>query len=156
MKRGLIIAAALLLAATAVACREDGEERTGELPVREQQTQLQNQPQPRTEADGRQVTIYNDRVEPRQITFQTGIPLQVQVNNQSSRDCSFYVGEFAKDTQIAAGQTGAMTFTVPAPATQGPQVGTQGVTGAMGCAGDSEREGRFVAEFRGVGTTSTR
>jgi hypothetical protein len=138
LRRWTAIVLTLLLLGLAVACDE------------EQGDEVSVEPTPRVpgvrapEPDVRiqEIEIYEDRVEPERLAITASTENQVQVANRGARDCTFFIGDFLTGLRVPAGETAKMGLTVP--------VGRDGETVAMGCAGDQDRQGTIVIEFKGV------
>ena len=139
------LAAAVLLIVFASACDEDegGKGDVAATPATPVGGVRGAFAEPRVE----EVVVYDDRLEPRQITVPAGVPVRVQVGNRSKTDCTFFVGDYLLDLKVPAGQTGAMAFTVPEVAQRGQDPST---TVTMGCKDDTRRQGTAVIEFTGL------
>lgn len=96
------------------------------------------------EADPREatVTVYDDRVEPRQLNITAAAPVQLRVVNQSRTPCTFFLGEYLSGLRVPVGAEERMSFTAPED--------RSGDTADMGCTGDPARQGSAVIEFKGV------
>ncbi len=96
------------------------------------------------EADPREatVTVYDDRVEPRQLNITASAPVQFRVVNRSRTPCTFFLGEYLSGLRVPAGGEDRMSFTAPED--------RSGDTARMGCEGDPARQGTAVIEFKGV------
>ena len=139
------LVASMLLIAFAVACDDDenGKGQVAATPVTPVGGVRGTNADPRVE----EVVVYDDRLEPRQITVPAGVPVRIQVGNRGKTECTFFVGDYLLDLKVQSGQTGAMAFTVPEVARRGQDPSS---TVMMGCKGDTRRQGTAVIEFTGL------
>ncbi len=146
MLRIATIVAAAVLAVAGVACNDNDSETssTGQNSGEAQRAGGAGVPEnPRLT----KVTVYDDRIEPRQLTLTAGVSIQMEVANRGQKDCTFSVGSYLQQLQVPAGQTVANSFTLSATSTTAPNSSD---TVTMGCEGDSSRQGKAVVEFKGV------
>jgi hypothetical protein len=155
MIRTLVGVGALALAVllVAAACSSD-EQNTNNVPpavpTEFQQgaapdigTQVPPLGQVRTE----KVTVEDGKLVPPQISLEAGVTASLEVTNNSSKDCTFFLGDLVQGFPVAKGHSVAKAFTVTAVSGQ-PFDTDRTVT--MGCQGDPSRQGSAVIAFRGV------
>lgn len=96
-----------------------------------------------------EVIIRDGGLQPPQITITAGVPTELKITNDSSKDCDFSIGNIVQSVKVPAGQATAQTFTAPGVTTEDGSTGTSH-TMTMGCDGDSTRQGSAIVEFKGV------
>ena len=116
--RLLFLAAVVGLGALAVGC-QDGTPDPGDedLPV-----------------EALEIDVLDDRLDPQEVEIRVPDRYQLIVNNKSSEDCLFSLGEYVRDLPVAAGTIGQIDFNLPPDDPPGPEL-------TMGCEGDEERQG---------------
>jgi hypothetical protein len=137
-KRWPVILLAALLIAFGAACDEDDGDEVSVEPT----PHVPGIRAPDTDLRIEEIEVYDDRIEPRQVNITASAGTQIQVANRGSQDCRFFVGDYLTGLQVPSGQTAKMGLTVP--------VGRNEDTVTMGCAGDEDRQGSAVIEFKGV------
>lgn len=93
------------------------------------------------------VDLYNDRIQPAQLTLSTGTVVDARVNNHGSRSCSFSMGDYVKAVNVPAGAHRNVRFTVDTPSGNPTSVEA---TMSMGCAGVEAQQGSLVVQFTGL------
>ncbi|MFN8556477.1 MAG: hypothetical protein U0531_03700 [Dehalococcoidia bacterium] len=93
------------------------------------------------------VTVFDDRLDPRQIAVSLGQPVTLEVTNRSGSECVFSAGGYLRGLRVPPGESRSQSFTVSSPAGATPPATA---TAPMGCEGDERRQGSFIVEFRGV------
>ena len=145
LTRAATIVASLVLLAGAVACDDDqtkNREETANPVGSEPQAQFGRASPEEQNLKTQKVEIRQDDVRPRQLEIQAAQPIQLEISNSGSSPCTFYLGSYIAGVQVAAGETARQSLTIP----QGGS--SQSVQ--MGCAGDDDRRGTAVIEFRGT------
>ena len=90
-----------------------------------------------------EIEVFQDRLEPEQVSPVAGTPLRLRVVNRSQSPCAFFAGDYLQDVQVAAGGSAEMSFTIPS--LPGPAGAETSLT-TMGCRGDQARTGRVVVQ----------
>lgn len=144
--RALVILALAGTLSLAAAARGKGDKGDGQNADRGNVTVTLATPYPYVSANAeiprvREVIVRDDGLNPSQVTVPAAQAVQLQVSNQSGKECVFFFGQFARGQRIPAGQAQAISFTVPQQDAE---------TGTMGCEGDPQRQGSYVIDFRGL------
>lgn len=129
---------------TACSNDDDGSANAGGAePQSSPMFQSQAQGTVRTES----VEIAASEVKPGQINLTAGVAAQLEIKNSGTQPCSFFLGEYARNVQVPAGETVKQSLTLQTTKTDTVQ---------FGCDGDIKRQGSAIIEFKGVGPTSGR
>jgi hypothetical protein len=144
--RTSIISALLVLLVAAAGCDDEQTKNRGgqAQPVgQEPQAQLgRAAPEEQNHATV-SIEIQAGDVKPRQLELQAAQPVQLEIINSTTTDCTFFLGGYVTGVAVPAGQTMKQSLTLPQGASSSDEVD-------MGCQGDTERRGVAVIEFRGT------
>lgn len=139
----------LLLVSFASACADDDpDEERGPAVVEERQATQARAAPGQENVETHTIEIFDDRVEPGQLEIAASQPTRLQIENKSSSDCTFFMGNVVQGVLVAAGQTVENSLTPLGGASSNGGTGTDTVD--MGCQGDEERQAEAVIEFRGL------
>jgi len=131
----------LVIAGVLAACNDDGNETGPNVAVEPQATQQRAAP---GQGDVRSTTIEinDDGVDPQQVRLTASQPIQLEVVNNSSETCAFFMGGFVSEVTVPAGETVENSVTLP--------TGNEDETVQMGCKNDPQRQGSAIVEFKGL------
>ncbi len=148
MIRGITSLGILLLlgALVAMACSDKNNKPTPPAIFQSPAPAIGGQAPPLAQVRQVQVTVRESSLDPQQLTITAAVPTEIQVNNQSQKACTFFVGEYVSGFAVPPGQTLAKSFTAPDVSASDPSK-----TVVMGCTGDQSRQGMLTVQFKGVG-----
>lgn len=129
--RWLMLGALFALAAALVACEDDGDAADDAADDAAPPTNVL------------EITVGDGGLDPTEEQVQLPDRYQLVVNNESSNDCTFYLGTFVRALEVPAGETAQMDVQLPPSASGEAAPGAQEEM-QMGCDGDEERQGRLI------------
>jgi hypothetical protein len=101
------------------------------------------------------VTIYDDRLDPGQLSLEVSSAVNLDVVNQTGVDCTFYIEGYVSDIQVPAGGNAGTSFEIPSlpprpdtiadATTEGPS-DSGSVAVPMGCRGVAAQQGQAVVQ----------
>jgi hypothetical protein len=144
-----VMLAGLLVASFTAACADDDpDEERGPAVVAEREATQSRAAPGQENVETHTIEIFDDRVTPQQLEIAASQPTRLQIENKSSSDCTFFMGNVVQGILVAAGQTVENSLSPLGGASS--TAGTGNDTVEMGCQGDEERQGEAVIEFRGL------
>lgn len=131
-RRWLLLGALIALTAALIACEEDDGDPADDA--------AEDADAPTNVLE---ITLGDDGLDPDQEQVQVPDRYQLVVNNESSEDCTFYLGTFVRALEVPAGETAQMDVQLPPAASAEAAPGAQEEM-EMGCDGDEERQGLLI------------
>ena len=141
LRRMLPYLSVVLLVSLVVACNDDDDTGSANAGGGEPQSQPVFQSQQQGVVRTLQVEVLADDVRPGQLNVTAGVAAQLEIKNSGQQPCNFFLGEYARNVQVPAGQTVRQSLTVETSKSDNVR---------FGCDGDSKRQGAALIEFKGV------